>query len=466
MIFIYLFFQSLILHGQVNLVPNPSFEEYSLCPDDKSQIDRTMGWFSPNNGSPDYYNRCSSDPKAPSSVPIHNSIYTKSPYEGKAYIGLGLYSKDLDTYIREYASIELENPLIDKKIYFARFKVSPIDSIPNVNIPCFIDKIGMNFSILLTPEISFPNKPINKQKYFGNEMNILNKINEWTSISNCLVGGREKFITIGNFFENGVTLTNKECFDFFPNGAYYYIDDVGVYEFDPLPDTLLLCEGESREIGQKFLDGMYQWNTGSQDSTIVVSESGTYIIDVDMGSCILSDTVVVINMSDLDAYLPQDTTICVGTKFKVEIPSLGQILWNTGSSHSTISISEAGFYNVQIDNQCGTFNHSFDVMTQQCDCQVITPNIISPNDDGVNDEMLFYMDCLYQFNINTIRIYDRWGSLVFQEKQVNDNKIVWNGKINGIELSTGVYCWVINYSYIDNGRQISKIKSGNVTIIH
>ena len=38
--------------------------------------------------------------------------------------------------------------------------------------------------------------------------------------------------------------------------------------------------------------------------------------------------------------------------------------------------------------------------------------------------------------------------------------------INGNRLSTGLYCWVINYSYIDDGQQKSIIKSGNVTIIY
>lgn len=466
LIFLYMFLRTQNSQGQVNLVPNPSFEEYSLCPNEKGQIDRTLGWFSPNNGSPDYYNRCSSDPSAQSSVPIHSSIYSKSPYDGDAYIGLGLYSKDLNTTIREYVSIELKNQLTKGKTYFTRFHVSPIDSIPNVNIPCFIDKIGMNFSNKMSTVTTMPNEPLPRQKYSGNEMKILDKIDEWTSIGNCIVGGEEKFITIGNFFTNDETLTNKECFDFFPNGAYYYIDDVGVYEFDPLPDTILLCEGESKKIGEKFLDGTYQWNTGSQDSTIIVSNSGTYIVNVDMGSCILTDTVVVISTNDLESYLPKDTTICDGTSLTVEIPLPGQYLWNTGSSNNIIDISNTGLYNVQIENQCGTFNHSFIVTTEVCDCQVHTANIFSPNADAINDDLIFYMNCQFPYEIQSLRIYDRWGNLVFDQKKGINNEILWNGKLNGNTLSTGVYCWVINYTYIDNGQEISKIKSGNVTIIY
>ncbi|HMT54640.1 MAG TPA: gliding motility-associated C-terminal domain-containing protein [Saprospiraceae bacterium] len=462
----YLFFRGLNLIGQENLVPNASFEDYFLCPNEKGQIDRTLGWFSPNNGSPDYYNRCSSDPLAPSSVPIHSSIYTKNPYDGNAYIGLGLYSKDIDTYIREYVSIELKNHLTKDKIYYSKFRISPIDSIPRVNIPCFIDKIGMNFSKILSKITTLPNKPISKSKYFGNERKILDKIDQWSSLSYCIVGGGEKFLTIGNFFTNEETFTNKECLDYFPNGAYYYIDDVGVYEFDPLPDTILLCEGQSKTIGQKFLDGTYQWNTGSQDSTIIVGNSGTYIVNVDMGSCILTDTAVVINMNDLDSFLPKDTTICDGTKLTVEIPIPGKYLWSIGSDNNAIEVSKEGLYSVQIENQCGTFTQSFNVKIQECECQVHAPNIFSPNADAINDDLIFYMHCQFPYEIQSLRIYDRWGSLVFDQKKGMENEILWNGKLNGNTLSAGVYCWVINYSYIDNGQVISKIKSGNVTIIH
>jgi hypothetical protein len=40
-----------------NLVPNPSFEEYSICPDGTSQIDRATHWM-PFRHTPDYHNAC------------------------------------------------------------------------------------------------------------------------------------------------------------------------------------------------------------------------------------------------------------------------------------------------------------------------------------------------------------------------------------------------------------------------
>lgn len=466
LISLYMFFSTQYSRGQVNLVPNPSFEEYFLCPNNQSQIERVLNWLSRSIGTPDYYNACSSDPSLSSSIPIHQSYYFKTPNTGNGMAGIytNFFPKNIDQ--KEYIAVKLKTKLALNKKYFTNFYISPRNGIENVIIPCFIDNIGVSFDSIYNFENTIVGQPLAKNKYIGNANRILDIIDEWTRISGCIEGDGEEYITIGSFHTNEETLTNKECFNYFPNNAYYYIDDVGVYEFDPLPDTILLCEGESRIIGQKFLDGNYNWSTGSQDSTIVVSQAGTYIVDVDMGSCILSDTVVVINMSDLEAYLPKDTTICDRTILAVEIPIPGTYLWNTGQISDSIDISSAGLYNVQVENQCGTFTHSFEVMTQECDCRVHTPNILSPNDDTINDELIFYMDCQFPYEIQSLRIYDRWGSLVYEQKREMIDKIIWDGRLNGNTLSSGVYCWVINYSYIDNGQEISKVKSGNVTIIH
>jgi len=460
---------SIINYGQVNLIPNQSFEAFKNCQDinPEESIKELNIWFNPTNGTPDYYNSCSSDPFKPLSVPTHNSYYTKYPHSGNAYIGIYNFNTiNVDRSIREYISVRLNKQLTNQKQYFMQFYISPKDSIAKISVPCFIDKLGASLSIEDPSEITLPNQPMKRQKYIGNEGVILDKIDQWTRISGCVTGGGEQYLTIGNFFTDAETKVGKDCAKYFPNFAYYYIDDVGVYEFDPLPDTILLCNGESKRIGKKFLDGSYTWNTGSIDSTLTVSEFGKYIVNVNMGSCILSDSVVVLNMDGFDIYLQQDTTICDGAKLNVKIPIPGKYLWNTGSRNNTIEIKKEGIYSVQIENQCGTYTHSFDVMTQECDCMVHTPNIFSPNDDTFNDEMVFYLDCQFPYEIQSLRIYDRWGNLIFQHKTGVDDKIMWNGKLNGKTLSEGLYCWVINYTYLDGGQEITKLKSGNVTIVH
>ena len=41
-----------------NLVPNWSFETYTVCPNGNSQLPSATPWFAPTTNSSDYYNAC------------------------------------------------------------------------------------------------------------------------------------------------------------------------------------------------------------------------------------------------------------------------------------------------------------------------------------------------------------------------------------------------------------------------
>jgi gliding motility-associated-like protein len=67
-------------------------------------------------------------------------------------------------------------------------------------------------------------------------------------------------------------------------------------------------------------------------------------------------------------------------------------------------------------------------------------NIISPNNDGLNDNLEFHNPdkefCL------KLQIYNRWGTLIYEDDAYRND---WNGiNRNGEEVSEGVYFWVLN----------------------
>ncbi|MFD2588861.1 gliding motility-associated C-terminal domain-containing protein [Croceitalea marina] len=53
-------------------------------------------------------------------------------------------------------------------------------------------------------------------------------------------------------------------------------------------------------------------------------------------------------------------------------------------------------------------------------------NEFSPNDDGVND--LFQIDCISRYPNNVLRVYNRWGNIVFEQKNYDNT---WDGLSNG-----------------------------------
>ncbi len=71
---------------------------------------------------------------------------------------------------------------------------------------------------------------------------------------------------------------------------------------------------------------------------------------------------------------------------------------------------------------------------------------ISPNGDGIND--LWIIRGIERFPINTIKIYNRWGDLIYEAQNYDNNAVVWAGEINrglnlGQEASGGTYYYLI-----------------------
>lgn len=85
------------------------------------------------------------------------------------------------------------------------------------------------------------------------------------------------------------------------------------------------------------------------------------------------------------------------------------------------------------------------------------PNTFTPNNDGINDE--FRIRVTGYFKLNGLKIFNRWGQLVFESKDLN---LVWNGKKNGQNVPIATYYWVLEG--IDMHGKLLK-QSGSVTLI-
>lgn len=83
------------------------------------------------------------------------------------------------------------------------------------------------------------------------------------------------------------------------------------------------------------------------------------------------------------------------------------------------------------------------------------PNVMTPNGDGTND--WFYIENGSMFDNVSLLIYNRWGTLVYQN---NDYKDDFGGSEVG--LSDGVYFWACELYFRQNDKTL--YKSGNLTI--
>ena len=213
----------------------------------------------------------------------------------------------------------------------------------------------------------------------------------------------------------------------------------------PIPGVFLgndttICAETLLRLGSPEPPGMnYIWNTGSTDSSISVSDSGTYILTVSERGCSTSDTILVNQLTKPFVYLEPDTSICQGETLQLFVP-FTHALWSTGDTTQSILVSDAGIYTVSESNQCGTSTASIKVDVGLCD--IWFPNAFSPDDDGHNDIIRAGGNLQY-FSNYSLSIYNRWGERIFHTTDIYDG---WDCKLMGTPQDVGTYFYMINYT--------------------
>lgn len=284
----------------------------------------------------------------------------------------------------------------------------------------------------------------------------------WTRVSGCYTAkGGEAFAIIGNLRgknETIVELVNPT----FPFLNYFFIEDVLIQPFDPLPDTLLLCDGQPETLNAACLDATYLWNTGATDSTLLIQNPGIYTVEAFMENCTLRDTIVVLDTRELEGF-QSDTTICADEPITLAAPLPGSYVWSDGSTGRELQVSATGSYAVTVTNDCGQFTFSTQVEAMDCGCRVYVPTAISPNGDGVNDELTAYFDCDYDYRILRFAVFDRWGGQVYTSGE--GAAPVWDGSARGKPSVSGGYVWFLEYEILRNDKTERHLEKGEVNLI-
>ncbi|MEO9873050.1 OmpA family protein [Ekhidna sp.] len=207
-----------------NLIPNPSFEDYVLCPSNHSTIHepiKTRHWISPTLGTPDLFSACA--------LPV---VSTPKNFAGIAYLPdgnnyVGMYfgspRKSSNKSYREYLTCELKEQLKKGTKYKLEFFAKPA-----TNSKFIGNKLSFTFSsdsIIVNDDNVLTNLP-----YQIILVDTLEVVNGWYKISNTFVAnGTETFFTIGDFIppEDGEF---EEMFNMFSEiteriSSYYLFDD-------------------------------------------------------------------------------------------------------------------------------------------------------------------------------------------------------------------------------------------------
>lgn len=109
---------------------------------------------------------------------------------------------------------------------------------------------------------------------------------------------------------------------------------------------------------------------------------------------------------------------------------------------------------VQCPNSCDTVEVLIEVTT---DFECFIPQGISPNGDGVNDELI--VRCRNQYPNANMQVFSRWGTLVYEGEPTG-----WNGQFNGQDLPDGTYFYILKLNdttYTGTGSNKSEGRVGD-----
>lgn len=160
----------------------------------------------------------------------------------------------------------------------------------------------------------------------------------------------------------------------------------------------------------------------------------------------------------VEPFLPHDTTICKGENIVLSSP-YPNTMWNAIYKGKTLNVSEPGLYVADATDQNGCRILDSIFITGCCkQGKFYIPNVFAPETYGLNREF-----CVYPSEYCTdyiLRIYDRWGSLVFESNSLGQ---CWDGTYRGKPMPPGVYVWVIEVRP-PKSNTIERYK-GDVTLI-
>jgi large repetitive protein len=243
-------------------------------------------------------------------------------------------------------------------------------------------------------------------------------------------------------------------------------DDPFIDYNDPLcvNDVLILSDTVTRATNSSFI-----WTTpaGIIDTTnlpqyfMVDPIEGTYVLYVIENGCVsIKESIDVVFELEPGAFediytVPfRDSLMNLTVTLNDAIRSGYFITVVDSASHGNVTVNDDGTLNYVPD-----FNyHGLDSFVYQiCDpvCPTICdealvivdvqfndrcfiPNALSPNGDGINDELLVVCRELYP-NME-IQIFSRWGNMVFQGEPNG-----WNGMFNGANLPDGAYFYILDF---------------------
>lgn len=129
----------------------------------------------------------------------------------------------------------------------------------------------------------------------------------------------------------------------------------------------------------------------------------------------------------------------------------------------TVSPLDDRTYKLRVTDVNGCIGEASILIELERNRNVFIPNVFSPNDDDRNDYFGVFTGVGVK-TINFLRIYDRWGELLFSREQIptnSDPSEGWDGKFRGKVVQQGVYLYIAEVEFEDGAKLLYR---GDITV--
>jgi gliding motility-associated-like protein len=171
--------------------------------------------------------------------------------------------------------------------------------------------------------------------------------------------------------------------------------------------------------------------------------------------------------------MPNDTLVNLGDSFRLypivrnlDTPRytwLPNIYLNCGNCLNPISKPQKDIlYRFTAFNTEGCQAEGSMMVRVETNQKVYIPNVFSPNGDSNNEYFTIFARNIS--NIKTLRIFNKWGEMVFEKQNFEPNKpeLGWNGMHRDIQVKPDVYVYYAEIEFF--GGEI-KLFKGDVTLM-
>jgi gliding motility-associated-like protein len=461
----------------ISLIPNPSFEENSCCPSNRSQLHCADTWIQASEATTDYLHTCG--------WMGWNHLPPPLPFpDGDACIGFrnGRFNNIVQPGWKEYTGACLTAPLRAGVSYRFEFYIGFTNAVnsPPINVTFFGSTDCKNLPFGLG------------DANYGCPTNGMG----WKQLGSVLVSGvnqwREVTLTVTPTEDIYAIAIGPDCPSLTASGdIYYFFDnlilaDSKAFEFE-ISTLEHPCSNNFTLQVPAYDTIRYQWY---KDGVALVGETksklevktgeGNYVLRMlSPAACRITQAFA----HRIPTYATQvSQVICKGESYKLN----NQTLTKSGDYQTTFKTAQNCDSTVQLtlrvaDEPADSVRvkifegevfeigrYRFDrVGTHRailessvgCDSLVLVnlqfynifmPTAFSPNGDGSNDVFTIFGNAdLVQ--IKNLQIFNRWGNQLFEKQDFapNDITLGWNGQFRGKDAPNGVYVYMVRLQMND-----------------